>query len=142
MDERLPVDRIRNRLAHSQVLQDGIAQVKRHVAEHGARRAQDLKPRIACQRQHHVGEERVDFDVRAPLTQLKRARRRIRNHHKAHTLQPAFLSPVIVVALDDNVSILLSADEAKRPAADGIAADLVTATERNDAHASASGKVP
>ncbi len=52
-----------------------------------------------------------------------------------------FFAPVVVIAGEHNIFVLLRADETERPRADGLAADLVAAAVGNDAHG-AVGEIP
>src|SRR6516225_7065457 len=59
VQDRLAIDGVSQRLAHANVAQDGIAQIKRQVGEDRARLLLDFKIAILAQSRHSVGAERL-----------------------------------------------------------------------------------
>ena len=140
-DKRAAIDGVGQRLPHALIFQNGIARVECQVGQHGAGRAQDGKIRIALESQHHVGGESVDRDIGAALAKFERARGGVGHDDEADIRETRFLTPVFVVALEDDIFVRLRADEAEGTGADGVAAHLVAAAVGHDADG-AVGKIP
>ncbi len=96
---------------------------------------------VALERDHGVGGQRIDRDVGALLAQLQRTRSRIGNYFELHPLDLGRRSPVIWIALDHDLFVLLRANEAERPGADGMAIEILAAAVRHDADR-AVGQIP
>src|SRR5215469_1042276 len=105
---------MRDRLTNTHVLENWIAQVESDIPQACARAAHDFKIWFLFEREFHVGCKRVGFHVGAALAQFERARGGVRDNRKAHALELCLYSPIVTIALDHHISILLGAHKLKR----------------------------
>ena len=140
-EQRAAVNGIREGLPNSLVLENGIAQIECQIRQDGAGSVQDGEIGVAFQGQDHVGGQGVDGDVGAAFAQFQSARGGVGHDNKTDFGEMCFLSPVVVIAGEHNIFVLLRADETERAGADGLAADLVAAAIGHDAHG-AVGEIP
>ena len=141
MNDGLDIDRIRQRVPDANIPQDRVTQVKRQVGVNGSGRLHHGEPGIGLERDHGVGSKSVAGHVSTALAQLERACRRVGNDLELYSLQLGRHSPIVRVALDNDLFVLLRADKTKRAGADGIAIEIFSAAVGHDANR-AVGKIP
>src|SRR5260370_7251044 len=81
--------------------------------------------RLAVPRHEGVGSQRIDRGIGAALAQFQRPRRRVGHDSETYPGQARLRPPVIVVALDDDLFILLVTDKREWPRSNGLPRDLV-----------------
>src|SRR5260370_9806227 len=81
--------------------------------------------RLAVPRHEGVGSQRIDRGIGAALAQFQRPRRRVGHDSETYPGQARLRPPVIVVALDDDLFILLGTDKREWPRSNELARDLV-----------------
>src|SRR5712691_8640185 len=141
LDHRLAVYGIRDGLPYAHVFQNGIAQIECKIIQYGTRSAQYFQIWFAFEREHQVRGQSVVDDISAALAQFKRTRSCIRHYHESYPSKTCLFTPVLLVALEDNFSILLCTEEAKRPRTHRFSADFIAAAVWNNPDR-AVGKVP
>src|SRR6478736_10203352 len=93
------INGISKRLAHAEIFQNRIAQIKRQIGKHRAGLLFDLKMAIAAKRANHVRAERATRrDVRAAFAQLQRSSGGVRHYRQADALNLRALAPLIIIA--------------------------------------------
>src|ERR1700722_8882773 len=115
VDHYLPVERVSNRLPHSRVLEDGIAQVESQIRQPGPSPVIDHQITFPLKGDYGVRRiGRVYRHVGAAFAQLQRLRGGIRYYSEPHPCQPGFLSPVIFVAFEHHLPVSFRADKFER----------------------------
>ena len=127
------VDGIGQSLSHANILENRISAVEREIRQHRARTMFDLQIAIVFQGEHHIEAKRVNRYISAAFAQLKSPRRGIWCNSEANPFNAYLLTPVVVIAFDDDLLIWLSTHKTEGARTNWLARDLSECPIRNDA---------